>query len=495
MARKTSEDVFELVKSLSTSEKRYFKIFASLHTVGDKNKYLTLFDLIETQEKYDEAELIQAMDEQGGVTFSKLKKYLYDLILKALRNYNADRNGVHELTSTINDLNILFSKGLYQHSLKMLHKAQKITAQYELFSYNYLIENWKRRLSLHIDEKGSKITRADLADRVEEYEQLDQYLSAFAELRNFKKHLSAITQYEELPPAVRDVLKNKLTKDTPLKIKFFHHRLDSIAKRLLLDNEEYLELAETAFDIAQNHPSLPDEDVLTYTLEPLMEYCNALLRMHRFGEFSKMIKKATPYITASKMQLNSKGKADIEAKMNLMKSEYDRLNGRLAHKDEHMDRIRVIEDNPMVHPSEAMRNLYYWEMINWHFMSGEADMTLAMVNKLQSDIPHYQTESAANSVRWICLYEMGQTEELQNALIETKTSSILEESIRNTLSLELQNPSINHFITLKKTLKQLEKNTDKIHFKFFDFMAWVNRKLLGDDTFAPVRRQLHYYHQ
>ena len=52
---KPSAELFDLVKSLSKSEKRFFKLSSSLQT-GEKN-YLQIFDAIEKQPNYDEAAL------------------------------------------------------------------------------------------------------------------------------------------------------------------------------------------------------------------------------------------------------------------------------------------------------------------------------------------------------------------------------------------------------------------------------------------------------
>ncbi len=49
---KPSTELFQLIKSLSKSEKRYFKLTSSLQS-GEKN-YMKLFDAIEAQYEYDE---------------------------------------------------------------------------------------------------------------------------------------------------------------------------------------------------------------------------------------------------------------------------------------------------------------------------------------------------------------------------------------------------------------------------------------------------------
>ena len=52
-----SEELFQLIKSLSKQEKRYFKLYASRHVIGEKNKYVQLFDAIDKQAAYNEEKI------------------------------------------------------------------------------------------------------------------------------------------------------------------------------------------------------------------------------------------------------------------------------------------------------------------------------------------------------------------------------------------------------------------------------------------------------
>jgi len=50
MSRESSPDLFDLIKSLNSSEKGYFKKFASRHTIEGKSHYVKLFDAIPIEE-------------------------------------------------------------------------------------------------------------------------------------------------------------------------------------------------------------------------------------------------------------------------------------------------------------------------------------------------------------------------------------------------------------------------------------------------------------
>ena len=50
-------DLFELIKSLTKSEKRYFKVYSAQQTKNNSNNYILLFDAIDRQEVYNEEKI------------------------------------------------------------------------------------------------------------------------------------------------------------------------------------------------------------------------------------------------------------------------------------------------------------------------------------------------------------------------------------------------------------------------------------------------------
>jgi 3-methyladenine DNA glycosylase AlkD len=54
MSNITKDTLHELIKHMSKSEKRYFKVLSSRHTIGEENNYILLFDFIDAQKEYDQ---------------------------------------------------------------------------------------------------------------------------------------------------------------------------------------------------------------------------------------------------------------------------------------------------------------------------------------------------------------------------------------------------------------------------------------------------------
>ena len=154
------DGLLELVKSLNPSEKRYFKIFASRHVMGDGNQYMKIFKALEQQEEYDEAVLLQAME--GGEVKGSLarnKTYLKNLILKSLVAFNADSSIRNKVKDTLRTVEVLYNKGLGRQCQKQLDKAEKLA-----------LENEELILMLEILEWKGKILRIlDLPEDIEAY--------------------------------------------------------------------------------------------------------------------------------------------------------------------------------------------------------------------------------------------------------------------------------------------------------------------------------------
>jgi len=144
-----SEDLFSLIKSLSKSEKGHFKKYASKHVIGEQNHYIKIFDAIERQKEYDEQALKEEFKDESFLnSFAPFKVYLFNLILKSLTVYHADKSADAYLNRTLLNTEILFKKGIYKPALKHLIKAKSIAYHYEKFDTLLSLIDWEKRIIL-----------------------------------------------------------------------------------------------------------------------------------------------------------------------------------------------------------------------------------------------------------------------------------------------------------------------------------------------------------
>ena len=150
---KPSIELFSLIKSLSKSEKRFFKLSSSLQS-GEKN-YLKIFDAIEKQNDYDEEAIKDQFAKETFIKhFPSEKNHLYKLILKSLRSYHSDNSPASALKQEIKNIEILYKKALFKECNKFLGRAKKVAEENEKFYFSVDLINWEKSLLEEAFEQG-----------------------------------------------------------------------------------------------------------------------------------------------------------------------------------------------------------------------------------------------------------------------------------------------------------------------------------------------------
>lgn len=130
MTRDQKDNLFVLVKSLSKSEKRQFKLYVGRLGVNEDSKFLMLFNILDKLSTYDESVIIK----KGIVKkqqLSNLKAHLYKQILISLRLNPSHQNIRIQIREQLDFATILYHKGLYKQSLKILDKAKSLAISHE----------------------------------------------------------------------------------------------------------------------------------------------------------------------------------------------------------------------------------------------------------------------------------------------------------------------------------------------------------------------------
>ncbi|MGI9548177.1 MAG: hypothetical protein ACR2MM_13115 [Flavobacteriaceae bacterium] len=122
--------LFVLIKALSKSEKRQFKLYVGRLGVNTEAKFLALFNLLDKMKAYDECTIL-ASEIVKKTQLSNLKAHLYRQILVSLRLNPVNQNIRVQIREQLDFATILYQKGLYKQSLKILDKAKGIAIENE----------------------------------------------------------------------------------------------------------------------------------------------------------------------------------------------------------------------------------------------------------------------------------------------------------------------------------------------------------------------------
>jgi len=129
---KKDTSLFELIHSLTPSEKGYFKKYCS--GSGDGKNYLKLFDLISVQQDYDEEKLKKKSGIRMPAQFSAEKSYLFHLILEALGTYSRSSNEQFEMQHDLGKAKLLFERSFYEQAMRLAEKVVRFAEGTENFT-------------------------------------------------------------------------------------------------------------------------------------------------------------------------------------------------------------------------------------------------------------------------------------------------------------------------------------------------------------------------
>jgi hypothetical protein len=130
MTSTQKDTLFVLIKSLSKSEKRQFKLYVGRLGVNADAKFLALFNLLDKMRLYDEKAILESQIVKKS-QLSNLKAHLYKQILISLRLNPGNQNVRVQIREQLDFATILYQKGLYKQSLRLLDKAKSIAIEKE----------------------------------------------------------------------------------------------------------------------------------------------------------------------------------------------------------------------------------------------------------------------------------------------------------------------------------------------------------------------------
>jgi len=157
------DPLFQLIKTISKSEKRNFKIYANRTSSEKGSKFLTLFDILDRMEEYNEELILKKARDIKHAQLPNLKAHLYKQLLTSLRLTQINHDLNISIREQIDYAKVLYNKGLYQQSLKILEKT-KLLAQkhqrnilhFEIVEFEKLIES--QYITGSIESRAEQIT-------------------------------------------------------------------------------------------------------------------------------------------------------------------------------------------------------------------------------------------------------------------------------------------------------------------------------------------------
>ncbi|OEK00976.1 hypothetical protein BFP97_05385 [Roseivirga sp. 4D4] len=244
MANTKSDALFDLIKSLTQTEKRHFRLFVNRSGNTEDVKFIKLFDAMEGSKTYDDKKILAKVPSIKKSQFSNQKAHLYKQILASLRHYHIGQNIDIQLRENMDHAKVLYNKGFYKQALKMLGKTKTLaqdtkhfTIALEVLEFEKLIEseyitrsieNRAEQLAHEVDSTTAKIKSAHRLSNLSlnlyglflkngyartetEFEQVRSYF----ELNLPKVEMEELSFYEKLYYHQSHVWFNKIVQNFP----------------------------------------------------------------------------------------------------------------------------------------------------------------------------------------------------------------------------------------------------------------------------------------
>ncbi|MEO1258319.1 MAG: hypothetical protein AAFZ15_05965 [Bacteroidota bacterium] len=504
MAKTPSSKLFKLVKSLSGSEKRYFKLFISTKDKGN-NKYAQLFDAIDAQIEFDEEALRHSVYGDEIIEtrkYSELKSYLYDLILKSLQSYDEKSSVDYKLKNMLLGVRTLFKRSLFEDCKDILKKAKKLATQYE--DFNSLIEvlDWEKKIAY---------TQTDIAfldkelDRISEEEKkylgqlkdISVYRSVFFKmLVTLRKDVSrSEMQKQELTRYINDPIFGDDQKPSSYKSKLLYYRSMSLYHFSNYHLQEFHQTSEKLIALMESNKKMLKEDVSEY-ISVLNNYIISCGRMKKFDEIEialNKLKKVEPITADDEVKIHRQYYLN-KLKLCITSGEFS--EGAMEMKN-HLKEARKFDQ------AQFLKNNFYSYYFNICFGIGDYDEALTWINKwlmLPDSSDMNDLQSLGRLLNLIVNFEVGNMILLESLIRSTERYlksenrlSALEKriisfikSFRQPLSKKEKKEA---YKKLRSDLHELSTGQNKGISAFFNFDAWVASKISGKGFAEEVRQK------
>lgn len=167
MPKQKTDDLIQLIKSLTRAEKRHFRLFVRRNQASENILFLQLFDFLDKHKEYDEVQILKKIPAIKKRQLSNLKGHLYKQLLTSLRLLNKNYVEEIQLRELVDYARVLYNKGLYGQSLELLDKAKQRAFQgnfnamaLELIEFEKFIEG--QYITQSIEGRAQELSRQSL---------------------------------------------------------------------------------------------------------------------------------------------------------------------------------------------------------------------------------------------------------------------------------------------------------------------------------------------
>lgn len=515
---KSSDEIFQLIKSMSEREKRFFrKKYLTFIPDEDKN-YIKLFDEISKQvtsgNVYEEKNIKRA--DYSGKFIKNLsfnKNYLYRTILNTLAIFHKDSKDNYSVRNLLTQAEILSGKMLYSQSLKLLQRAKKISFEKDLFNSYYETINIERTIGKYnstIEEYNinsenlfsEQYNTLKLQSTLLDYYTLNEKVGMF--LRNFGSgRVRDKSEMEEFEKIFDNPLLKNVDNAKTFFCRYIFYNLNLQYHLTNYNFEEAYNCAKSAVELWENNPDKIAGKLDNYIFS-LNNFLNTQSRTNKFKECEIYMEKMRNLDKKFPDMLTESNKVFIFYSLSIhLLSVYMQTTepGKLRSAEEEIrNGLKLYEEKITVYQRII---LYYFLSIS-NIVLEDYEKCIYWNSKIfnigKTDLSE-DYQCYARIIQLISFYETGYTDSLEYALKSAyhfiskrkrvyKYENIIQKYLRRSFRIKTDAELMEMFLEMKSELEEIYHDEfEKNAFDAFDLMPWLESRIRKVPTIQVLRER------
>jgi tetratricopeptide (TPR) repeat protein len=496
MSKRSTDILFQLIHSLEKAEKRHFKLFIKRNSANENLKIVQLFDALDKLDEYDETRLLKKIPSVQKVQLSNLKAHLYKQVLASLRLLKSADSLDLQLNEQFDYAHILYKKGLFLQSLKILEKTKDLAKANQKFAFMVQAIALEKRIeALHI-------TRS-MQDRAESLSAeallVSNHINMVTRLSNLAIQLYSWyirhghTRNEEDETAIKNFMKSNLPADAWNQTGFYEslylYQSFTWYSFIRQDFIMYYRYTQKWVDIFDEHLLMKRVETGHY-IKGLHNLLNAHFDLRHHLKIGPALVQLEAFSQTERVQENDNFRVQSFLYIAQAKINIHFLKGTFRQGLSLVPEIeaKLKDDALFIDPHRVM--VLDYKIASLYFGSGDFDTCIDYLQKIINDDVglRYDLQCYARLQHLLAHYELGSYELVEylsrsvyRFMAKMKNLTLLEEEIlkflRRSFSLSPDKIKTELQVFLQR-IKKFERNRFQTRvFVYLDIVSWVESKV------------------
>jgi hypothetical protein len=508
MSNRFSDILFQLIHSLEKSEKRHFKLYIKRSSTKEDLKIVQLFDALGKLDEYDEKLLLKKLPGIEKRQLYNLKTHLYKQILASLRLLKSTDSIDLQLNEQFDYAHILYKKGLFLQSLKILDRAKETAKNNQKFNFLVQVIALEKRIeTLHITR-----SMQDRAEKLSaEANEVNTHIDMVVRLSNlalqlyswYIKNGHARNEKDEL--GVKQFLKDNLPADAWEQTGFYErlylYQSYSMYAFIRQDFLMYYRYSQKWVDLFAEQPLMIRVETGHY-IKGLHNLLNAHFDLRNYRKFESTLKQLELFSQTQRVIQHDNFR--IQAFIYVSSAKINR-HFMLGTFKEGLRLVKDIEnklaENALFLDSHRVM-VFTYKIANLYFGSGDYATCIDYLQRIINDHIdlRYDLQCYARLLHLMAHYELGNYELMESLtrsvyrfMAKMENFTIVEEEmfkfLRNSFRLPRHQwkPELEKFL---QKIKKFEKSRFETRaFAYLDIISWVESKVYGKSLSEIIREK------